>query len=353
MARGSRTSRRRNAGAAHGPVPFERHYAERCSRAHSRRVPSAFARPTEVRSPWVPVLRLTSWRKQGRPRRAHGPSGAAAHFPPWCSADSRPRRWFQAGSRGSSTSSVSRGTRCRSTGVRTSRRDRLKSVPQPIFEALIVWNCKHRLLSDPACAGPRALGEPGRDGETTVPPEGDALVAGPFRRDRGERPGTFPAPSRPRGEPRLLTPRGCARVRTAPAQGGRRATVEVILPSAQTIYNVYHEILTAAYRDSASARRPSLDWAVYTERGAAGEFEAQLTAASSSRPNRPYPYFIEQGTAAGTERGPYEPGGAAHGSGAAELDQGKRSRSTPDPPDPRGSPRRFRGRGQHWGVPGG
>jgi peptide/nickel transport system substrate-binding protein len=76
-------------------------------------------------------------------------------------------------------------------------------------------------------------------------------------------------------------------------QGGRRASFELLYPSGQAIYNALGQILQGSYQKVGVELilRP-LDWAVYSERADAGEFEAQLTARVFLPPNPdPYPHF--------------------------------------------------------------
>jgi len=76
-------------------------------------------------------------------------------------------------------------------------------------------------------------------------------------------------------------------------KGGKTATVELMFPKGQGIYDNLVEILRSAYgKVGVELTDRPLDWAVFSQRGDAGEFEAQLTGRLFLPPNiDPYPYF--------------------------------------------------------------
>ncbi|HMA18039.1 MAG TPA: ABC transporter substrate-binding protein, partial [Thermoanaerobaculia bacterium] len=105
----------------------------------------------------------------------------------------------------------------------------------------------------------------------TRPPAYDPALAGRLLDEAGWRPGANGLRSR----------------------GGARASFELLFPSGQAVYAALAEILRSSYRKVGVELVPrSLDWAAYSERSDAGEFESQLTARVFLPPNPdPYPQF--------------------------------------------------------------
>jgi len=348
---------------------FERPYAERLLAftlpVVSRAAFSRSAADADRKPFGTGPYRLSSWDANQRivlARRTDA-AGAAAHFPNVVFRVIPDRAvWFQAGSRGELDEfRVPRDQRAAAEASPdfTARVD-LKRVPQPI-EALLVWNCKNRLLADPRVR--RALALAWNRVETArrlYPPEGAALVSGPFPPGIAENaPDVPPLPYDPAESRRLLDAAGLRPGSDGiRRQGSRRASVEVIYPSAQPVYTALIEILTAGYRDVGVqlVARP-LDWAAYAERGAAGEFEAQLTGRLFIPANfDPYPYYhSSQAPPQGQNAGHYRNAEADALMEAAqrELDLGRRlalyhrihRALAQDPPADF-----LWGADQHWGV---
>jgi peptide/nickel transport system substrate-binding protein len=174
-------------------------------------------------------------------------------------------------------------------------RHRILKVPQ-FLEAVVFWNCHSPLLSDPRVR--RALARVWPREETArrlYPPEGAALVSGPYPPLVPENASDVPAPTQDLAAGvRLLEeagwkpgPDGVRR------KGGKKASLELLFQAGPTIYANLAEILRSSYEKAGVelVLRP-LDWAAFTQRGDAGEFEAQLTARLFYPPNLdPYPYY--------------------------------------------------------------
>jgi peptide/nickel transport system substrate-binding protein len=174
-------------------------------------------------------------------------------------------------------------------------RNRLLKVPNP-NEAYILWNLRDPFLADSRVR--RALAHAWPREETArrlYPPEGARLVSGPFLPGASENdPQTRPPTYDPALAARLLDEAGW---RAGPdgfrARRGKRASSELLYPSGQPVYDALAEILRTSYQKVGVelVLRP-LDWAAYSERSDAGEFDAQLTARVFLPPNPdPYPHF--------------------------------------------------------------
>jgi len=174
-------------------------------------------------------------------------------------------------------------------------RNRLLEVPQPV-QAHILWNVRHVFLADRRVR--RALAHSWSRQETArrlYPPDGADLVSGPYLPGAAENdPEVLPPAHDPALAARLLEEAGWrAGAGVWRTRGGRRASLELLYPAGQPVGNALGEILRDAYRKVGVelVLRP-LDWAAYSERSDAGEFEAQLTARVFLPPNPdPYPHF--------------------------------------------------------------
>jgi peptide/nickel transport system substrate-binding protein len=204
---------------------------------------------------------------------------------------------FRAGSRGELDEF--RIGRDQLSAARSSRdfaaRDRILKVPQPI-EAYLLWNLRHPFLADVLAR--RALAHAWPREETArrlYPPDGATLVSGPYLPGAPENdPAIRPPAYDPALAGRLLDEAGW---RTGAdglrSRAGREASFELLYPTGQAVYAALAEILRSSYRKIGVDLVPrALDWAAYSERSDAGEFEAQLTARVFLPPNPdPYPHF--------------------------------------------------------------
>lgn len=241
---------------------------------------------------------------------------------------------FQAGSRGDLDEfRISRDER--KTGEANpdfTSRFRILKVPQ-FMEALIIWNCKTPFLTDVRVRRALALSWPRQEAARRLyPPEGASLVSGPYPPGVAEDdPGISPPQENVAEAARLLDEAGW---KASPAskfrrKGGKTASVELMFPKGQSIYDNLVEILRNAYEKVGVelTDRP-LDWAAFSQRGDAGEFEAQLTGRLWLPPNiDPYPFFhSSQCPPNGANAGCYQNPEADRAMDAArrELDPAKR-----------------------------
>ncbi|HZI64971.1 MAG TPA: ABC transporter substrate-binding protein [Thermoanaerobaculia bacterium] len=174
-------------------------------------------------------------------------------------------------------------------------KNRILKVPQPVT-AYLLWNLRHPFLADPRVR--RALAHSWHREETArrlYPPDGAALVSGPYLPNSAESdPAVPPTPYDPALAARLLDEAGWrvgpGGVRT---RGGAKASLELLYPVEPTVYGALAEILRSAYaKVGVVLELKKLDWAAYSERADAGEFDSHLTARVFLPPNPdPYPHF--------------------------------------------------------------
>jgi peptide/nickel transport system substrate-binding protein len=174
-------------------------------------------------------------------------------------------------------------------------RNRVLKVPQPI-EAYVLWNIRDPFLADARVRRALAHCWPREEAARRLyPPDGAALVSGPYLPGAPENdPGTRPPAYDASVAAQLLEEAGWREGRGGlRARDGRQASLELLYPSGPAVYSALGEILKASYRKVGVdlVLRP-LDWAAYSERSDAGEFESQLTARVFLPPNPdPYPHF--------------------------------------------------------------
>jgi len=174
-------------------------------------------------------------------------------------------------------------------------RNRLLKVPQ-FIEALVIWNCRHPLFRDTRVRKALSLTWPRAEAAKQLyPPEGATLVSGPYPPAIPENAPDVPPPSENLAEAaRLLDAAGWKpgpdRVRS---KDGKKAVFDLLVRAeAPTDANIA-EILRSAYEKvGVQANVRPLDWAAFTERVGAGEFDAHLTGRLFLPPNvDPYRYF--------------------------------------------------------------
>jgi peptide/nickel transport system substrate-binding protein len=205
---------------------------------------------------------------------------------------------FQAGSRGDLDEfRISRDERkAGEANPDFTSRFRILKVPQ-FMEALIIWNCKTPFLADARVRRALAMSWSRQEtGKQLYPPDGARLVSGPYPPGVDEDdPGIAPPQENATEAARLLEEAGW---KASPGskfrrKGGKTASVELMFPKGQSIYDNLIEILRSAYEKIGVelTERP-LDWAAFSQRGDAGEFEAQLTGRLWLPPNiDPYPFY--------------------------------------------------------------
>ncbi|MGH9400095.1 MAG: ABC transporter substrate-binding protein [Thermoanaerobaculia bacterium] len=285
-------------------LTFRKAYAERllalnlpvvCAAAYGR-APEAAARKPLGSGPY----RLESWETNQKLvllRRADASEKEAPFRRVVFRVIPDPAVRFQAGSRGELDEfRITRDQRARAAKTPAFlERNRILVVPQ-FLQVLILWNCRNPLLADPrvrralATAWPRA-----QVARRLYPPDGAALVSGPYPAGAAENdPGVAPAAHDPEASGRLLDEAGLVPGKDGVRRkGGRKATLELLYQAGQPLNNNLVEILRSAYAKLGIelVGRP-LDWAAYSQREIAGEFDAELTARQFLPPNvDPYPFF--------------------------------------------------------------
>jgi peptide/nickel transport system substrate-binding protein len=206
---------------------------------------------------------------------------------------------FQAGSRGDLDEfRISRDERkLGEANPDFTSRFRIVKVSQ-FMEVLVLWNCKTPFLADSRVRRALAKAWPREEvAKRLYPPDGASLLSGPYPSGVTESdPAVTPQREDVAEAGRLLEEAGW---KLAPGTGslrrkaGKTASVEILYPKGQGIYDNLVEILRSAYgKVGVELTERPLDWAAFTQRGDAGEFEAQLTGRLFLPPNiDPYPYF--------------------------------------------------------------
>jgi peptide/nickel transport system substrate-binding protein len=174
-------------------------------------------------------------------------------------------------------------------------RFRILKAPQ-FLEALLIWNCRGPFLSDPRVRLALAHAWPREEtAKRLYPPDGAALASGPYPPGVPENaPGLAPPSYDAAESVRLLEEAGWKagpdRIRR---KGGKKASIEMLHPTGQAIYTSVGEIFRSAYEQVGVqlVMRP-LDWAAFSERAQAGEFDVQFAARIFFPPSLdPYPFF--------------------------------------------------------------
>jgi peptide/nickel transport system substrate-binding protein len=173
-------------------------------------------------------------------------------------------------------------------------RNRIVKVPQ-FLEVLVIWNCRTPFLSDVRVRRALALAWPRQDtAKRLYPPDGAALASGPYLPDVPEAaPDVAPPVPNPVESARLLDQAGWKASGPFRRRGGKTASLELLFPAGQSIYTNLAEILRGAYEKVGVelTLRP-MDWAAFSQRADAGEFEAELTGRLFFPANLdPYPFF--------------------------------------------------------------
>lgn len=210
-------------------------------------------------------------------------------------------------------------------------RNRILKVPQ-FMEALLLWNCRTPLLADARVRRALAMAWPREEAAKRLyPPDGASLVSGPFLPGVAELAPEIAPPRKNASEAgRLLDEAGWRAGSGAfRVKNGKKATLELLYPTGQSIYTNLAEILRSSYEKvGVELTLRGLDWAAFSQRGDAGEFEAQLTGRLYLPPNLDqYPYFhSSQWPPRGANVGYYKNAEAdrALESARREVDEGRR-----------------------------
>ena len=173
--------------------------------------------------------------------------------------------------------------------------NRLFRVPR-FLVVLVVWSCRNPVLADVRVR--RALAQAWPRTQTAqglYPPEGARLISGPYPAGVPENaPDVAPPAYDPSASARLLDEAGLPAGKDGyRLRQGRRVSLEMILPAGQKMNANIGEILREAYRKIGIelTLRP-LDWAAFSQRFAAGEFDAAPMGNEFIPPNLdPYPFY--------------------------------------------------------------
>jgi peptide/nickel transport system substrate-binding protein len=173
--------------------------------------------------------------------------------------------------------------------------NRIVEAPQ-FLTVMVVWNCRHPLLADRRVRRALALAWPRADAAKRLyPPNGASLVSGPYPAGAEENADDvlppqedLPAAARLLDEAGLRLGADGHRWR-----GGQKVSFELLYPASAPIYANIGQILKQAYEKvGIDLELRSLDWAAYTQRVEAGEFDACPYANTFLPPNLDqYPYF--------------------------------------------------------------
>jgi peptide/nickel transport system substrate-binding protein len=327
-------------GVTNVRVTFHKPYAERlvafnvpivCAAAY-RSAPKAVDR----RPVGSGAYRLESWetnQKLTLVRRSDAPEGGAAFRRVVFRVIPDPSVRFQAGARGELDEfRVTRDQRMMAEKEpEFLARNRILRVPQ-FLEVFVLWNCRNPLLVDPRVRRALAMAWPRADtAKRLYPPDGATLVSGPYPAGAVENAPTIAPPAYdPAAAGRLLDDAGLKLGSDgARRKGGKKVSLELLYWAGQPMYRNLAEIFRSAYAKlGIELVERSLDWAAYSTRGVAGEFDAQLYGRVFLPPNvDPYPYFhSSQAPPNGGNAGFYSNAEADRAMEAAEreLDDGKR-----------------------------
>jgi peptide/nickel transport system substrate-binding protein len=174
-------------------------------------------------------------------------------------------------------------------------RNRILRVPQFLI-VLVVWNCRNPFLADARVRRALSLSWPREEAARRLyPPDGASLISGPYPPGVPENaPEIRPPAYDPASSARLLEEAGWkAGPDGVRRRDGRKASIELLFQAGQISLANLGEILRSSYEKVGVelVLRP-LDWAAFSQRADAGEFDGQLTARLFLPPNLdPYPYF--------------------------------------------------------------
>lgn len=157
---------------------------------------------------------------------------------------------------------------------------RILKVPQ-FSVALLRWNVKNPLFADVRVRLALAhCWDRAEAAKRLYPPDGAALLSGPYPAGSPENaPDVKPVSYDPAQSERLLDAAGYLKGKDGIRRNGdRRMAFEILYPGSQAISTTIAEIFrTAALKIGVDATLRPLDWAAYTQRYAAGEYDVAPT----------------------------------------------------------------------------
>ncbi len=174
---------------------------------------------------------------------------------------------------------------------------RNRIVKVPVFSVvMVVWNCRHPVLSDPRVRRALAMTWPRTEtAERLYAPDAPKLDSGPYPAGLPEdAPDVAPPAYDPAAAGKLLDQAGLTPGKDGfRRKAGRRVTLEYLYPAGQPIYPNIGEILRQSYEKvGVELVLRSLDWAAYSQRFANGEFEVAPYNNEFIPPNLdPYPFY--------------------------------------------------------------
>jgi peptide/nickel transport system substrate-binding protein len=266
-------------------VRFRRPYA---GRLYAFTLPvisaAAYARPSEAdRKPvgtgpyrleaWVPNQSLTLLRRDDVPASAYPFRRIVFRIIP----DNSVR--YQAGTRGDLDEFYITRDQILPAERSPEFQSKNRVVKVPLFGVVLInWNCRNPILGDPRVRRALAMAWPRAEtAKRLYPPDGASLLTGPYPAGAPENsPEIKTTPYDPAASMRLFDEAG---LKMGPdgfrRRGGKRVSVELLYPTGWPIYRNLAEILSEAYaKVGVELVQRQLDWAAFSQRFAAGEYDA-------------------------------------------------------------------------------
>jgi peptide/nickel transport system substrate-binding protein len=174
-------------------------------------------------------------------------------------------------------------------------RNRIVKVPR-FLVVVVVWNLHNPVLVDPRVRRALAQSWPRAEAARSLyPTDGAPLISGPYPAGAPENAPDVAVPVYdPAASARLLDEAGLIAGKDGLRRHrGRPVSLELILPANQRMNASIGEILREAYgKLGIGLTLKSLDWAAFSQRFAAGEFDAAPMANEFLPPNLdPYPFY--------------------------------------------------------------
>ncbi len=203
---------------------------------------------------------------------------------------------FQAGARGDLDEfRISRDQRpAAERSADFSARNRILKAPQ-FSVVLLVWSLRNPVLADARVRRALALSWPrAQVARQLYPPDGARLISGPYPAGAPENAADVSVPGHdPAAAARLLDEAGLARGTDGfRRRKGRRVSLEILYPGAPMYANIA-QILQESYgKVGIELVLRQVDWASYSERFTAGEFDLSPMNIEFLPPNLdPYPFY--------------------------------------------------------------
>ena len=161
--------------------------------------------------------------------------------------------------------------------------------------AMVVWNCRNPILADVRVRRALAMAWPRADtAKRLYPPDGATLLSGPYPPGTPENaPDVQPPPYDPQASARLLDEAGMKLAQTGfRRRGGRRVSLEFFVhDGVPHLSNHGRDPARRLWESRVELLLRPLDWAAYSQRFAAGEYDA-APFADTPIPPRIDPYLL-------------------------------------------------------------